>query len=219
MIETEPVHRIARLAGVILLSDCAGSRVTDEHDQAVGTLADVTATLDESTPIVNGLVVRVHHRQVVVPFSEVLRFERHHVQIRELPIHERPSSESLWLRRDVYDGQVVDLRHHRLVRVGDVEFGRSAEGLRVTAVHLGLTAVMHRLGLLLPHTAKVDRLPWGDLHLATPRGHRLQLRSPASAVHGLCAEELERLAARLPRHRADEIRDCIVELRAGRLTA
>lgn len=107
--------------------------------------------------------------------------------------------DELLLCRDVLDSQLVDLDGHRLARVADVALEEMDDGrLRVGGVDVGLGRVLERLHL---HRAAEHRgeefIDWHDLHLASPRGHDVQLAAPRSAVHRLDAAGLALLLERL----------------------
>ena len=127
-----------------------------------------------------------------------------------------PAGGELHLARDVLDAQIVDIAGRRVRRVSDVELARSENALRAVAVDVGWVGIARRLGLGRlggrPHHDLVD---WSDLHLASPRGHALQLRTTSAALHRLSPGELSELVARLPPQRAAEALHAVGEDRAA----
>jgi hypothetical protein len=119
--------------------------------------------------------------------------------------------DELWLVEHVLDTQVIDVGGRRLVRVGDVALEEEGGGLlRLAGVEIGKAAVLRRLGLgRWGRRAGSELVDWRDLHLASGRGHALQLRTAASRVHRLTAKELEAVVARLPAHRAAEVLEVV----------
>jgi CBS domain-containing protein len=194
---------------VLALTDHLGQDLVDGDGRRVGQVRDLAVRLDEPFPRVVALVARVEGRTRRVPWEDVATFEGAQVALRgELAPGdgqaERPGE--LWLARDVVDHQVVDLDQRRIARVGDVELTREGSELRIVAVDIGLAAVLRRLRLRrLARRLSADALPWDELHLASGRGHQLQLRTPSAAVHRLGPEELMHLVGRLPVGRGAEV--------------
>jgi hypothetical protein len=114
--------------------------------------------------------------------------------------------EELLLARDVMDTQVVDLRGHRLSRVSDVLLRPRSNALEVVAVDLGTAGLLRRLGLgwLVRHRP-VLAVDWSDLHLTSPRGHRVQLSVRAASFRRLDARGFAELLTRLSTHKAIDL--------------
>jgi sporulation protein YlmC with PRC-barrel domain len=189
------------------LAGLLGAPVTDDAGSRVGTVADVAADLADPCPRVVALLVRDGARRFAVPWDAVVGAVPGAVVVRpQGAVGRPPDHDALLLERDVVDAQVIDLRGRRLARVGDVLLALDGRALRVVAVDLGLAGVLRRLGArrLAGHLAE-DRLAWPDLHLAGARGHRLQLRAPAAAVHHLPPEDLHHVLRRLPVQRGADL--------------
>jgi Mg/Co/Ni transporter MgtE len=93
---------------------------------------------------------------------------------------------------------------------------REEDRLRVVAVNIGLGAALRRLRLRrLARRARADALPWDEIHLASGRGHQLQLETPTAAVHHLSPEELMQLVGRLPVARGAEVLEAVAPARAA----
>ena len=147
---------------------------------ALGRLHDLAADSTGATPVVTALEVRHRRRSRLVPWESVAVFDPDTVQLRAgagAPGRDLSPSELL-LRRDVLDGQVVDVAGRRLLRVGDVELSCAGPAPSVVAVEVGTRAVLRRLGLRrLSRRFRPESVAWGGLHLAGGRGHDIQLRS------------------------------------------
>jgi CBS domain-containing protein len=193
---------------VLALTDHLGQDVIDARGRRVGRVSDLIVRLDERTPLVVAAVVRHGREDMRAPWSEVSTFEGSQVALRGDAPAGRATDlpEELWLRRDVLDNQVVDVDGRRVARIGDVQLTREEGRLRVVAVEIGLGAVLRRVRLRrLARRARVDALPWDEIHLASGRGHQLQLETPTAAVNRLRPEELMQLVGRLPVARAAEV--------------
>ena len=191
------------------LTDHLGQDLVDARGQRIGRVCDLAVQLDDPFPPVVALMAKVGGRTRRIPWDDVATFEGSQVSLREGASDPGAPSESpgeLCLTRDVVDHQVVDLDEKRIARVGDVELTREDGTLRVVAVDIGLVTVLRRLGLRrLARRLHRQALPWDEIHLASGRGHQLQLRAPASAVHRLTSGELMQLVGRLPVVRAAEV--------------
>lgn len=203
------VEEPERSDDALALSDLLGTAVVDADGRRRGRLVDVVVDLAEPLPRVAAIIARAHARRCVVPISRLTGMDRGRIVVPSGLHADAPvPPHGLFLRRDVLDAQVVDVHGRRTGRVGDVELERSAGGLRAVAVDLGLRSVLHRLGMRrVARHAPRDAVAWRDVHLLSARGHRLQLRSDAAAIHRLGPEGLAHVAARLPAHRARELLD------------
>lgn len=121
------------------------------------------------------------------------------------------------VKRDVLDTQVIDVVGQRLARVADVVLARvtgtrvagtrvAGTGLELVGVDVGVGGVLRRLGLgNLAARAGENVIAFSDVHLASERGHVVQLGAPRSAVHHLDARGLAALVAKLDTESATEV--------------
>ena len=191
------------------LTDHLGQDLVDADGQRIGRVRDLVVALDEPFPSVVALIAKAGGDLRRISWDDVATFEESQVSLRAgAPGPSAPSESAgeLCLARDVVDHQVVDLDEKRIARVGDVELTREDGALRVVAVDIGLVTVLRRLGLRrLARRLHRQALPWDELHLASGRGHQLQLRTPGAAVHRLSSGELMQLVSRLPVVRGAEV--------------
>jgi len=197
---------------VLLLSLVTGRDVCEADGQVVGRLADLTVSLGHQSGrhfVERLLVNRRHESPLLVPWEQVIRFERNRIAIAadhrytdvQLGKHE------IRLARDVLDTQVVDIVGQRMARVADVVLTRTDDGhIELVGVEVGFGAVLRRLWLE-PLTARTHRdvIDWADVHLTSERGHAVQLACPRSAVHHLDARGLAALVSRVDTGSAAEI--------------
>ena len=162
------------------LSDCLGEPVLAADGTALGRLHDLAADPTVAAPVVTAIEIRRRRLSQLVPWEAVAVFDPDTVQLRDggaTPGRELAPSELL-LRRDVLDGQVVDVAGRRLLRVGDVELSCAGPVPTVVAVEVGTRAVLRRLGMRrLSRRFRSESVAWDELHLAGGRGHEIQLRS------------------------------------------
>ena len=202
------------LSPVLLLSRVTGRDVLGPDRRSVGRLADLTVRVDgiDGPPVVNRLVVtRRGGPTLLVPWAAVDSFDPGPVVLAaargfEVPaLAEALGPDELLLVRDVLDTQVVDVVGQRLARVADVLLNRDGDGaLELSGVEVGFSGVVRRLGFGNGR-AKQDVVAWSDLHLASDRGHSVQLSAPRSAVHRLDPRGLAALISRVDVDAADDI--------------
>jgi sporulation protein YlmC with PRC-barrel domain len=200
-----------------------GSPVRDAGGRRLGRVTDFGIRLAEIPPPVELAVFRHGWARFAVEWSEVEGFKRGGVLglragARILPA---PSTaDAVLLTQALLDTQVVDLAGKRVARVGDVQLAASDGGLHVVALEVGVDAVLRRLGLTwLARRVRPQTLPWTDVHLASPRGHVLQLEAPTAAIHRLTVDELVELVGRLPPPRADEVLSRVPAARQAKTAA
>jgi sporulation protein YlmC with PRC-barrel domain len=187
----------------------------------IGRLVDVSATLSAETPALNRLAIGAGRRpRHVVPWSMVASRDdlgiRLTADMNDLERHEVASGtglgdivlepEEVLLGRDVLDSQVVDLSGRRLSRVSDVLLADDGGTLAVVAVDLGLGALLRRLGFArLGDRMEPVLVAWHDLHLASARGHSVQLATSTDGMRHLDPLALAEVLARLGTEPAAEV--------------
>jgi sporulation protein YlmC with PRC-barrel domain len=211
------------------LTECLGVEVVDADGVRLGRLVDLAASLEDPYPIVTRLNVKTPDRSIrFVPWRAVAKFGTGTTQLKvpspELDGARDPSGlhkEELLLVEHVLDVQIIDTNGRRVVRVGEIELARERADLLVVGVEIGRAALARRLGLnRLAGRISPEILDWRDLHIASGRGHALQLRTPSARVHRLSASELEHIIVRLPvGHAAEVLRTIDPETAAGALGA
>lgn len=206
-------------AVVLLLSRVTGHDVLGRDGRVIGRLADLTADLVEESgpPLVDRVVVkRGREPQLLVPWDQVTNFGHSQVVLAvdaaeagRFAVDDLTAAlgeREILLVRDVLDTQVVDVVGQRLARVADVVLARSGGGrLELVGAEVGFGAVLQRLRLPGAGARREDIIAWSDLHLASERGHSVQLATPRAAVHRLDARGLAALVSRLDTESAAEI--------------
>jgi sporulation protein YlmC with PRC-barrel domain len=191
-----------------VLTDYLGAAVHAADGRRLGRISDLAIVLSEPHPPVIAVLVRAGRgKPTRVPWSAVASIDPSAVRLTEkVAAPEPPTEPELLLGRDVLDTQIFDVAGKRFSRVADVELAELDGALRVVAVDVGWGPVLHRLGLgFLAGRAGRAVIDWNDLHLASARGHALQLATPGARVHSLTPHELAELVARLPPARGSEV--------------
>jgi len=174
--------------------------VVDRDGRHVGVVADIGVRLGDAAPIATRLVVRTAGRATLgVEWSDLRDIDEDRVELRTVgrPTGQPPRDDELLLARDVLDTQVFDIAGKRLARVGDVRLALDDGILRVVGVEVGAGALLRRIGLRrLARRFPENPIAWSGVHLATVRGHALQLTSPAA--RRLSPSDLAELLGHLP---------------------
>lgn len=202
------------------LSDLVGTPVVGPTGARLGRISDLAVHLDAAFPAVESVIVRPRRRGAAfaVPIDRLTGIgERSAVLDGAVPAPgAADGDEHLLLARDVLDVQVIDTATRRLARVGEVDLAWDEGALRVIAIDVGWRALLRRLGLRrLARRASRDGIDWAGVHLASGRGHALQLASPSAVVHRLDPGEVAELLVRLPTARGREVLETLADARAA----
>jgi len=200
--------------------------------ERIGRLLDVSAILRAETPALHRLAIGSGRwPKYLVPWSLVEAHDELGLQLSadlaELSAHHVDSGtglgditfedEEVLLGRDVLDCQVVDLSGRRLSRVADVLLADSGDSFEVVAVDLGLGALLRRVGLVrVGDRMKPVLVAWNDLHLASARGHLVQLGTSTDGLRRLDPDALADVLARLDTARAVEVMRTVGPSRSAR---
>lgn len=206
----------------LTLSSMLGLVVRSRRGTRIGRLKDLTVHLNSQHPQIARMVVRTPKSTILVPWGLVERLDHSGVTVSvedacasadsDEPELEPPE---ILLGRDVLDTQVVDLRGLRLSRVSDVLLVvRGHVGLEVAAVHLGLAALLPRLGLRHGVHSPQPAVDWKELHFTSPRAHSIQLSTGSAGYRRLNSVGLAELLARLSTQNAAEVLQSVDSERA-----
>jgi CBS domain-containing protein/sporulation protein YlmC with PRC-barrel domain len=132
------------------ISELLGRKVVAPDGCVIGSAADVIVERVDPYPLVVGLVVRRRFSRAaaVLPWSCVTAIEP--TLICTLRVEEAASPaaapETIRLREEVLDKQIVDTFGAKVVRVNDLHFLRINSQLRLVHFDVGLRGLMRRLG-------------------------------------------------------------------------
>ncbi|KAA1395236.1 magnesium transporter [Aeromicrobium ginsengisoli] len=205
----------------IHLSRMTKLAVVSADQRPLGRVVDVSAILSAETPRLHHLAIGTRRRLThLVPWSLVAsrddlrirlavdsdELEQFHVARGSGPGDIALDAEEVLLGRDVLDSQVVDLSGRRLSRVADVLLADDGDALVVVGVDVGLGALLRRLGLSrLGDRMQPALVDWKDLHLASARGHSVQLATSTDGMRRLDPDALAEVLARLATEPATEV--------------
>jgi CBS domain-containing protein len=146
------------------LSDIVGRRAVldGERQRSLGTVVDfIVHKPDDTFPRVDGIVFKTKAGPRYAPIGDVLDIDSHGSLVLSAPptAEASPESETLYLIKDLFDKQIVDVDGRKVVRINDLEVANTGGTLRVVAADIGVSGLLRRLGLgrVAPHV--IERVP------------------------------------------------------------
>lgn len=137
----------------------------------IGKIADfVVDHPDDTFPRIDGLVVKTPGGRVTSPVADVVEIDtKGAVRIRIAPT--APTLEDdrrLFLIKDLFDKQIVDVDGRKVVRINDLEVANTGGVLRVVAADIGLSGLLRRMGAGGVAPRLLERVPrtlisWHDV--------------------------------------------------------
>jgi CBS domain-containing protein/sporulation protein YlmC with PRC-barrel domain len=132
-------------------SEFLSRRVFNPAGRRVGRVVDLVAERGEAYPMIIGLVVRAKGKsnRLYLPWEKIARFEPQITSSGNDPeaLQTRfPEKESVLLREEVMDKQIVDTYGAKVVRVNDLHLLRIDSRLRLVHVDVGFRGLMRRVG-------------------------------------------------------------------------
>jgi CBS domain-containing protein/sporulation protein YlmC with PRC-barrel domain len=132
-------------------SDFLSRKVFDSGGEKLGRVVDLVAERGEAYPMITGLVVRIGRRskRLYLSWEKIAHIEpRITSSSNDLEALQKrfPEKESILLREEVMDKQIVDTYGAKVVRVNDLHFLRVDSHLRLVHVDVGFRGLMRRVG-------------------------------------------------------------------------
>jgi CBS domain-containing protein len=134
----------------------------DDPQAPIGKVIDFLVTKpDDTFPRIDGLVVKTKSGERYVPMADVVDVdERGSISLRVRPETPAiPENQALYLIRDLFDKQIVDVDGRKVVRINDLEVANTGGSLRVVAADIGISGLLRRLGAAKLAPGLVDRVP------------------------------------------------------------
>ncbi len=138
-----------RMATELHISAVLDKQVINPAGKIIGKLWDVAVAPGKVLPVVTGLLLKCGHRIVAVPWQKVVLFNPRVVSvagaIADLPSFEA-GPDTILVRRDVLDKQIVDMNGAKVVRVNDIKLSPYDDTLCLFSVDIGFRGLLRRLG-------------------------------------------------------------------------
>jgi len=170
------------------LSEVLGMPVQDADGDRIGRIEDLQ--IEPVNGKVEWILVRRRREVTRAPWSAAETFS---TELRRVVLAESPQplpagsaeGETVWLKRDVLDRQIIDIGGRKVVRVNDILLETSDGALVLRMVEVGLAGAVRRLlaGVISPRVVRQvagglsERgIPWDYVGLVEPRSARIRLK-------------------------------------------
>src|SRR5262245_17628051 len=173
---------------MVHLSEVLDLPVLDASGARLGKVDDVR--VDSHRGIVDRIVVRVRGGAQAVPWSSIETFAPEHRRIAlaegsTLTAWNGPEPETLCLKRDVLDRQIIDTQGRKVVKVNDIALEPAGGGLVLRRVEIGLAGAVRRflVGWVAPRALRrlteglsQQGIPWDYVAMVEPGSARIRLK-------------------------------------------
>lgn len=173
---------------MVHLSEILGLPVFDPENKRLGKLDDLR--IDPLTGLVKHILIRRNGNVLTMPWDQIESFSP---EARKVELRERAEvlpaggceGETLCVKRNVLDRQIIDTNGRKVVRVNDVLLELSNGELYLRRVEVGLAGAVRRLvaGILSPRLVRhlagglSERgIPWDYVGLVEPRSAQIRLK-------------------------------------------
>jgi len=166
---------------------------------SVGKVVDFyVAKPDDTFPRIDAIVVRTKSGNMQSPVGDVVDINADgNLVLRAAPTEAAmPEETALFLVKDLFDKQIIDVDGRKLVRINDLEIANTSGTLRVVAADIGLAGLLRRLGAGRVAPRLLERVPrtliaWDNVApLADSNPTHVQLSVSESRLSRLHPSEL-----------------------------
>jgi len=181
----------------IYLSSLLDKPVIDKGGQFIGKLSDILVPGTPGFPNVVAAVTSRRAEKILIPWSYVATISEAcwlRERIENIPAYE-PQPTDIFLRGDVLDKQILDVRRYRVVRVNDVSLLDNGETLQLAAVDVTTAGLLRRLGVekqvswlarLFRRALHHHYIPWNQVEVLQEEiGGVIQLKVPKETLQQL----------------------------------
>ena len=173
---------------MVHLSEVLGLPVLDAEGSRMGRVDDLR--VDPHRGVVQGLVVRAGGELRQAAWSAVASFSPEHrrvglVEGSVLATWNGAEPETICLKRDVLDRQIIDTQGRKVVRVNDIALETAGDLLVPRRVEVGLAGAVRRLlaGVISPRVLRrladglsQQGIPWDYVGMVEPGSARIRLK-------------------------------------------
>ena len=173
---------------MVHLSEVLKLPVLDAVGARLGRVDDLR--VDSHRGVVDRIVVKIRGASHAVAWSSVESFSPEHRRVAlaegaSLSPWAGPEPETLCLRRDVLDRQIIDTQGRKVVRVNDIALELAGDALVLRRVEVGLAGAVRRLlaGVVAPRLLRrlsdgLSRqgIPWDYVGMVEPGSARIRLK-------------------------------------------
>lgn len=137
----------------VFVSELIGKLVIDKIGNKVGKVADLLIVPEAGFPRIRGVEVRRARGTVIVGDDNIAILNKQIVSLNIVREEVKPatlSGQEFFLRRDLFDRQIVDTDGAKVVRVNDFKITQVNSEYRLVAVDIGFGGLIRRLGAERP---------------------------------------------------------------------
>ncbi|HWT76984.1 MAG TPA: CBS domain-containing protein [Mobilitalea sp.] len=180
-----------------------GRKVISQTGEVIGKLQDILVNVQFQKPQVVAIKIKSGNKSKIVDFNnfKILKVDRQYVFkcYGTCNILEGVMENTLYLKNNVLDRQLVDIDGRKLVRVNDLRLAMLASGTFVLAVDVGFEGLLRRLGVAKPVKLLLDifktTLPnkmilWDEVETVDFGHAGIKLSSPFSKLSTLHVSDL-----------------------------
>lgn len=137
---------------MIFLSTLLHESIVDSANHRIGTLHDISVSLNETFPVITALIVNPSSgsHKLIIPWPQVHSIEESPIRLTvnqsEITPYE-PQNDEFSLKRDILDKQIVDTQGIRVVKVNDLSLAQIKKTARLVGVDISFSGLLRRLGL------------------------------------------------------------------------
>lgn len=137
---------------MIFLSTLLHESIYDSANHRIGTLHDISVSLNETFPVITALIVNPSSgsHKLIIPWSQVHSIEELPIRLTVSQpeiISYDPHNDEFLLKRDILDKQIVDTQGIRVVKVNDLSLAQIKKTARLVGVDISFSGLLRRLGL------------------------------------------------------------------------
>lgn len=195
---------------VVYISELLGKKVHDAEGHVVGKVGDLYMSLKEDSPqALEGLVVLNKH-PLAIPVKNFASLAPPALSIplteEELRLLGTTPLQSILLKRDILDKQIIDTEGKKIVRVNDLQVSFEKGEAYLVASEVGFAGIVRRLGLepvfhflfkLLRRPLPRVLLPWGVLEPIDAELSHLRLKISHKKLEKLHPADIAAIASQL----------------------
>ena len=136
------------------LSRVLGRKVFSQSDQVIGKVQDILVDVQSLKPQVVAIKLKTGNKSKILDFADckIIKVKNQYAFQcnNENNILKDSKENTLFLKNNVLDRQLVDIDGRKLVRVNDLRLAILGTGIFVVAVDVGLEGLLRRLGVAKP---------------------------------------------------------------------
>lgn len=172
---------------MLFLSQLLGAKITDSAGKRSGIIRDVIAAHSASYPELVALAAKDGSGEITIPLSlveDIVGGEVHLAVTAKKLIPYNVESRDIYLKRDVLDKQIVDVKGIRVVRVNDLHIRKVGAAYRVIGFDVSMKGLLRRLGIGFRDSAhfKERYIEWKDVSIISGNVPYIKLVKPSEEL-------------------------------------